>query len=348
MDYNSGIRIGRRIVGEGSPTFIIAEIGSNHDGSINKAKELVRAAKDSGADAVKFQSFSVDKLYVKRQKERNSWKPHPFAHLFLEGEVDDFFFPQLMEFCDSLDIPFLATPFDAEKASVLKEFGVDALKVASGDLTNIPLLRHIASLQKPVILSTGMSDLKEIADSVSEIRSVGNEEIILLHCTSLYPPKPEEVNLRAIKTIKDYFSLPTGYSDHTMGVTASLGAVVLGAVILEKHFTVSRKRVGLDHSYSMEPDEFKAMVSAIRNLEKTLGNGIKTYTEREFKERTLARRGVYAKQNIRKGEMLTLEMLVFLRPQVSLAPKEIYSMLGKEAIRNIEADEPLVHELFSP
>ena len=328
------VKIGDRLVGEGKPIFIIAEVGSNHDGKLEQAKQLTAAAKKCGADAVKFQSFTADKLVS--PKYEKIYQALQKVELPLEWHEE------LAKFAESQDIIFMSTPFDEESASLLNNLGVPAFKIASGDITNYPLLRHVAKLKKPIFLSTGMATLDEIEEAVETICSEGNNDIILLHCVSNYPPRIEDINVKAMVTMNRAFNLPVGYSDHSLGLVAPLAAVAMGACVIEKHITISRTLPGPDHPYALEVDEFGEMVRQIRNLELALGSGIKEPVEAEIPERGWARRGIYAATDISKGAKIRRDMLKIVRPCLStLEPKYIDLVVGKIARKDIAAHEPI-------
>ncbi len=328
------VKIGDRPVGESEPIFIIAEVGSNHDGKLEQAKQLTAAAKKCGADAVKFQSFTADKLAS--PKYEKIYQALQKVELPLEWHEE------LAKFAESRDIIFMSTPFDEESASLLNNLGVPAFKIASGDITNYPLLRHVASFKKPLLLSTGMATLSEVEGAVNVIRITGNNDIILLHCVSNYPPRIEDINVKAMVTMNRTFNLPVGYSDHSLGLVAPLAAVAMGACVIEKHITISRTLPGPDHPHAMEVDELGEMVRQIRNLELALGSGIKEPVEAEIPERGWARRGIYAATDISKGAKIRRDMLKILRPCLStLEPKYIDLVVGRIAKKDIAAHEPI-------
>jgi len=328
------VRIGKRFIGEGEPVFIIAEIGSNHDGKLEQAKQLIASAKECGADAVKFQSFTADKLVSpKYEKVYQAFKK---VELPLEWPEE------LAKFAENQDTILLSTPFDEEGASLLNRLGMPAFKIASGDITDYPLLRQVASFKKPLLLSTGMATLNEVEEAVNAIRSEGNNDIILLHCVSNYPPRMEDANIKAMVTMQKAFQLPVGYSDHSPGIVVSLGAVALGACVIEKHITIDKTLPGPDHPYALEVDEFSDMVRQVRHLEMALGNGAKVPVEAEIPEREWARRGIYAATDISKGTTIMRDMLKMVRPCLSaLEPKYIDLVVGKVARKDIAAHEPI-------
>lgn len=339
------LRIDARDIGDGHPAYIIAEIGSNHDGSIDTAKRLIKAAKEAGADAVKFQSFTAEGLVnpLKPGKD-GGWSHNPVYELINSLTLPAEWHGELKEFCESISVTFLSAPFDEGRAELLEGIGVKAFKIASGDVTDERLLRKVASFKKPVILSTGASYMDEVERAVNTLRQNGCNEVAILHCSSLYPPSFEDINLRSMVTLKEKFSCPVGFSDHTPGSTLPVAAVALGGTIIEKHITYSRAKTGPDHPYAMEVDEFGRMVTDVRNLEKALGDWVKKPSEAELPMRVLARRGVYARLDIKRGERITAEMLKTVRQAYGLTPYDLGSVIGKRAVREIKKDMPVKGE----
>jgi len=338
------IRIGDKLIGDGEPCFIIAEAGVNHNGDIELAKRLIDVAKEAGADAIKFQTFKADNVVTKNApkadyqiKNTNSYESQYEMIKKLELSEDEF--RELHRYARKKGIIFLSTPFDFESADFLEELGVPAFKISSSDLTNLPFLEYIAEKGKPIILSTGMGTLGEIEEAINTIKNAGNEEIILLHCITSYPAKFENLNLRAIKTLKEAFKLPVGFSDHSLGIYAPIIAVALGAVVIEKHFTLDKNLPGPDHKASLDPQELKEMIKWIRLTEKALGDGIKRPTPEEEKIKKIVRKSIVAKVNIPEGTVLTEEMIAFKRPGTGIPPKYYKEILGKKARRNIKVDE---------
>ncbi|MBI1911713.1 MAG: N-acetylneuraminate synthase family protein [Deltaproteobacteria bacterium] len=338
----SVIRIGNREIGSGRPTYIIAEIGSNHDSDIKRAMELIKAAKDAGADAIKLQSFTAEGLINNlRPDESGAWVDHPAFPILEKLTVPEQWHAELMEFCNKIGVTFLSAPFEAGRAELLNELGMEAFKLASGEITNEPLLKQIAGFKKPVILSTGAAYLEEVKRAVDIIKREGNFEIALLHCASLYPPSYEDVNIRSMATLKEVFRCPVGFSDHTPGSTIPVAAVALGASIIEKHITFDRGLKGPDHPYAMEVHEFKAMVSEIRNLESALGDGVKRPSRNEMGERVGARRSIYAKVDINEGAVISPEMVKLVRHAYGLEPKDLSLVIGKKALKRVSMNMPV-------
>ena len=338
------VRIGERLVGEGEPCLIIAEAGVNHNGDFVLAKNLIDAAHEAGADAVKFQAFRAEEvatalankaLYQKETTGADESQLDMLKRLELTGNE----FAELAEYSRGKGLMFLATPFDRQSVDLLDKLAVPAFKIASGEITNFPLLRHIARKKKPVILSTGMATLDEIGESLKIIRNEGQEEIILLHCVSCYPAQIADMNLTAMQTLKLTFGLPVGLSDHTIGVTIPAAAAALGACVIEKHFTLDKNLSGPDHRASLEPDELRQMVQAIRDVEKALGNGVVKPTPEEEANRKAARRSIVARVDIPRGTVIAEDMLEVKRPGDGIEPGNLHKIIGKKANINIRPNE---------
>lgn len=322
---------------------IIAEAGVNHNGELEIAKKLVEEAKRCGADIVKFQTFDSKKLaskhaamadYQKKNLRITETQEEMLAKLALTKED----FEELSRFCAETGIRFLSTPFDIDSIHFLDHLQ-NIWKIPSGEITNYPYLVEIAKTGKDVILSTGMSTLEEIADAVGVLSAHGSGKITVLHCTTNYPTPMEDVNLKAMLTIRERFGLPVGYSDHTMGIEVPVAAVALGATVIEKHFTLDRSMKGPDHKASLEPPDLAAMVSAIRNIERALGDGNKTPAESEKKNVAIARKSIIAAKRIKKGEILTEENITTKRPGTGICPMKWNEIIGTRAIRDFEEDE---------
>lgn len=325
---------------------IIAEAGVNHNGNIELAKKLIDVATEAHADAVKFQTFKAEKTIaaetpratyqMQNMPDENENQLEMVKKLELKFED----FKILKEYCNSKGIMFLSTPFDFESVDILEPL-VPLYKIASGEIINIPLLKHIASKGKPIILSTGMATLGEIEEAIEAIDEI-NPSIskILLHCTTNYPTPYEEVNLRAMLTLKEAFKLPVGYSDHTLGIEVPVAAVALGAKVIEKHFTLDRNLPGPDHKASLEPDELKAMVTAIRNIEKALGDGIKRPNRSELEIMKVARKSLVAGRDIEKGEILKEKDIEIKRAGEGIQPKFKDIIVDMKINKSIKRDEP--------
>jgi len=345
MKMRNTMKIAERQVGPGYPVYVIAEIGSNHDSDLEKAKELIKAAKGAGADAVKLQSFTAEGLLNPlRPDSDGKWVAHPAYPVIERLSVPEDWHEILFDFCASIGVTFLSAPFDSGRAELLREIGVPAFKLASGELTNEPLLRQVASFGKPVILSTGAAYLEEVRRAVEVILEEKNFEVALLHCASLYPPQYSDMNILAMTTLAKEFGCPVGFSDHTPGNTVAVAAVALGASIIEKHITLDRTLKGPDHPYAMEVEEFRYMVSEIRNLEKALGDGKKRPSESELSERIGARRSIYARTNIHRGEVITSDMVKLVRHAYGMEPRDLGAIIGRTALRELGKDMPIQRE----
>ncbi|MEW6482425.1 MAG: N-acetylneuraminate synthase [bacterium] len=344
------INIAGRTIGDNQPVFIISEAGVNHNGDVKIAKKMIEAAKDIGADAIKFQTFKADELVIpnapKAEYQNKTTSGKSQYEMLKELELSENEFKKLFNYCQKKNIIFLSTPFDFQSAEFLYKLGVPAFKIGSGDLTNIPLLIQVAKYGKPIILSTGMSTLAEVKEAVKPIYSTGNKKLILLHCTSNYPTKYEDVNLKAMVTLKDEFNLPIGYSDHTEGIEVSVGAVALGACVIEKHFTLDKNLAGPDHKASLEPDEFRKMVQSIRNVEMAMGNGIKKPTKSEIEVQKVARKSIVVARDIPKGTRLSLDMLAIKRPGTGIEPKYLDKLVDKQVITSIKKDQILTWSMM--
>lgn len=325
-------------------TLIIAEAGVNHNGSVILAHQMIDAAYSAGADIVKFQTgqpelviskFAEKAAYQKRTTGTAESQLEMCKKLSLRYEA----YQELKEHCANIGIQFLSTPFDINSIEFLEELGCTMWKIPSGEITNLPYLIKIAETRKPIVLSTGMSTLEEISDAIAVLNGHGAGEITLLHCTTEYPAPIEDVNLRAMETMRQKFGLKVGYSDHTQGIEIPIAAVAMGAYVIEKHFTLDRNMEGPDHKASLEPDELAAMVKAIRNVERALGDGIKTPSPSEIKNIPIARKSIVAKKKILKGELLTEENITTKRPGNGISPMRWNDVLGTRAVRDFCEDE---------
>lgn len=345
------IIIAGRAVGPGQPCFVIAEAGVNHNGDVGQARRLIDVAVEAGADAVKFQTFRSEAVvsaaapkaaYQRATTGAAESQLEMVRRLELPFEA----FRELRAYAREAGIVFLSTPFDQESADFLASMDVPALKVASGEITNLPFLEHLARKGKPMLVSTGMSDLEEVRAAVEAIRAAGNAEIALLHCVSNYPAQAASSNLRAMETMRTKLGVPVGLSDHTLGIEVSLAAVALGACILEKHFTLDRDLPGPDHKASLEPGELKALVAGIRTVESALGDGIKQPVEEERETRAVARRSLVAARDLPAGTVLTEDAVAILRPGTGLPPSARASVLGKRVRRAVSAGTPITADLL--
>jgi len=324
--------------------FVIAEAGVNHNGSIEIAKRLVDKAKEAGANAIKFQTFKAEKLVTKllekaEYQKKETEKDENQLEMLRKLELSYNDFEDLYEYTKLKGIEFLSTPFDLESIDFLSTLGMKRWKIPSGEITNLPYLLKIAKLKMPVILSTGMSTLEEIKIAAKILRENGVNDLTILHATTEYPAPFEEVNLNAMITIKNHLHLPIGYSDHTKGIEIPIAAVALGAEVIEKHFTLDRNMDGPDHKASIEPDELKRMVEAIRNVEKALGDNEKKPTKSEIKNIMVVRKSIVAKKKIKKGEIFTEENLTTKRPGNGISPMHWFDVIGRTAKRDFAEDE---------
>ena len=328
--------------------FIIAEAGVNHNGSLDLAKRLIEIAVDSGADAVKFQTFKAESLVSKNAQKADYQKQTTDASesqfdMIKKLELDVETHRELIAYCQEKDIMFLSTPFDHESVNLLSGLGLQIFKIPSGEITNLPYLRHIGSLDKQVILSTGMSNLKEVGDALNILINSGTskDNVTVLHANTMYPTPMEDVNLNAMLTIQKEFGVDIGYSDHTLGIEVDIAAVAMGASCIEKHFTLDKTMDGPDHKASLEPEELKAMVGAIRNIEKALGSSEKKPSSSETPNMQLARKSIVAKINLKKGDILNKDNITAKRPGNGLSPMKWDNIIGTPSIKDYNADDQI-------
>ena len=326
--------------------FVIAEAGVNHNGSVELAKKLIDVAAETGVDAVKFQTFKANKLVSKSAQKAAYQKETTDAEesqleMIRKLELDIQMHHELMDYCQSQNIMFLSTPFDHESIDILHNLGLEIFKIPSGEITNLPYLRHIGSLDKEVILSTGMADIGEIEDALDVLMESGThkEKITILHANTMYPTPMEDVNLKAMFTIGKTFDVKYGYSDHTLGMEVPVAAVAMGASVIEKHFTLDKTMEGPDHKASLEPDELKAMVSAIRNIEMALGSSIKKPSKSERPNMEIARKSIVASRPIHKGQTFNEENLAVKRPGNGISPMRWDEIIGQKAQKDYVEDE---------
>ena len=330
------IMIGDHSVGEGEPTFIIAEAGLNHDGKIENVKKLIDIAADAGVDAVKFQAFIADKLFNTEETVIKLKK--------IEFKED--WFEEIFEYAHNKGIILLFSVFDEKTVGILSNYNMAAYKIASYELLHFPLLEEIIKKNKPIILSTGMANQLEVENVINWINSKGHDQVIVMHCVSQYPVQIDDVNLKSITSLKKY-NLPVGFSDHTLGIYASIAAVAMGSNIIEKHFTISRSMDGPDHFYSLEPSELKEMVKGIKQVDKMLGVEEITPSKYEVNQRE-SRRAIYAKKDIGTGKVIEKDDLIILRPSPTgcLIPEEIDNIIGKVALKQIKKGNILKKDLI--
>ena len=349
------IFIGKKKINYGERSFIIAEAGVNHNGSLDLALKLVDAAAKAGADAVKFQTFKAERLVtavgeMAEYQKKNLKKSGSQLAMLKKLELKEEFYPKLIKRAEDRGIIFLSSPFSESDADFLEKLKVSAYKIGSGEITNLPFLKYVAKKGKPMIVSTGMSDLEEVEEAVKAILKAGNKKIILLHCTSNYPPSYESLNLNAITTLRNAFknwNILVGYSDNgSKGVLAEIAAAALGVCVIEKHLTLDKNMGGPDHKASLNPEEFKCMVAAIRDTEKILGSFEKYCTPEEEPIKLIARKSIVAAAGIKKGERFTLDNLTIKRPGTGLEPVKLEFLLKKVAAQDIEPDTVLDNEHF--
>jgi sialic acid synthase SpsE len=345
------IKIGKKIIGDGQPAYIIAEVGSNFDGSKDRAKLLIELAKECGADAVKFQCFRADKIVSAEGFEglkcgfQANWDKSVYE-VYQAAEFPREWHEELFEYAQKAGIDFLSSPYDREAVDILDGLGVAVFKIGSGDITWPEMLRYIAGKGKPVILGTGASNMEEIDKAVLTIREEGNEEIVLLQCVTNYPSSFESANIRAMVTMAQEYDVLVGYSDHTPGSIVALGAVALGACVIEKHFTDDKRRKGPDHPFAMDAKDMKEMVDSIRTLEKALGDGVKELYEEENQTVVLQRRCLRAREDIAKGVVITENMIDVLRPapKDGLYPEYKNMVVGRTSKTVIKKGSPFTWE----
>lgn len=322
---------------------VIAEAGVNHNGSVRLAKQMAAAAKEAGADYVKYQTFEpkklVSKFAGKAQYQKASGEEESQLQMLEKLALGREDFIELKQYCDTLGIGFLSTPFDLGSIDFLETLDMDFWKLPSGEVTNYPYLVKIGKTKRKVVMSTGMCGIEEIRDALDALEENGTSDITLLHCNTEYPTPFEDVNLRAMEHLRREFGKETGYSDHTLGIEVPIAAAALGAAVIEKHFTLDRTLKGPDHKASLEPAELKQMILSIRNIERSLGDGIKKRTASEEKNCAAARKSIVAKCPIKKGEIFTEDNLTVKRPGNGISPMKWNEMLGQAAERDYETDE---------
>ena len=326
---------------------IIAEAGVNHNGDIAKAKALIDKGAEAGVDYVKFQTFKAGNLVTKQAKraayqDRNTQDNDSQYEMLKKLELSQAVHQELMDYCTKKGVQFLSTGFDFESLEFLAQLGITIAKIPSGEITNLPYLRKVANLFPEVILSTGMATISEIKDAVKVLtdNGVSKNRITVLHCNTEYPTPMEDVNLKAMLHIQRELGLPVGYSDHTLGIEVPIAAVALGATVIEKHFTLDKNLPGPDHKASLEPHELKAMVTAIRNIEKAIGgSGIKEVSASEAKNKPIVRKSIVAAKKILKGEPFTIENLTVKRPATGISPMQWDNLIGKTAKKNFQEDD---------
>ena len=348
---NKEIKIGKKRIGADNPCFVIAEAGVNHDGDLDQAIQLVSIAQKAGSDAVKFQLFDVEEQ-VSQHAENAPYQRIGSGKQSMAEMAKSYDLPwekhkDIAKHCKKLGIMYMSSCFDPRAVDFLvSDLKGSCIKVGSGELTNYPLLQHISQTGIPILLSTGMSTLKDVRDAVNQIQSNGTSPLFLLHCVSNYPAPEKDINLMAMKTLKEEFNVPVGYSDHTEGNTAAIAAVTLGANVIEKHFTIDRTLPGPDHAMSLNPEELKDFVKTIRTTEEMLGDGIKKPTEAEKEMRIYTRRSVVSSKPIQTGEKLDDNNITLKRPATGIDPRSMDKIIGKTAIVDIPADKPITFDML--
>lgn len=338
-------------IGEKSSVFIIAEMSANHGHDINIAKETIKAAKEAGADAVKIQTYTADTLTIDCDNEYfklNSgtiWDGRTLHDLYSEAFTPWEWQKELMEYTNELGLIFFSTPFDKTAVDFLEELNVPMYKIASFEIMDIPLIEYIASKGKPIIISTGIATLSDIEEAVEACKRMSNDQIILLKCTSFYPAKIEDANLKTIPNMRETFGVEVGLSDHTLGITAAVVSIALGAEVIEKHFILDKSIGGPDVSFSLEPAEFMQMVEAIRNAEKALGKVDYSMTEKKRQNRILSR-SLFVVKDIKAGEVFTEDNVRSIRPGYGLAPKHLKNVLGKVATQEVKKGTPVSWDII--
>lgn len=339
------MEINGRIIGDGHPAYIIAEMSANHAGSLERALELIHVAKDAGADCVKIQTYTADTMTIDChneyfQIEKGTWEGENLYGLYQKAYTPWEWQEQLRDEAAKVGIDFLSTPFDPRSVDFLEDLGVHFYKIASFELVDIPLLEYVAAKNKPIIMSTGMGTLEEIQEAVDAIYSTGNRQLALMKCSSAYPAKPEEMNLRTMQDLKERFGVPVGLSDHSMGAFSAATAVAMGANLIEKHFCISRAVKNPDSSFSMEPQEFREMVEQVREVEKAMGT-VQYGVSRQEESNACFRRSLFVVEDIAAGEVLTPEKIRSIRPAYGLKPKHYQEVLGRTAKRSLRRGTPL-------
>jgi pseudaminic acid synthase len=346
------VNIGTHLVGQGRPCFVVAEMSANHGGDFDRAVEIIHAMKAAGADAVKLQTYTADTLTIDsdqahfRVGEGTLWEGRTLHDLYKEAYTPWEWHGPLQAIASDIGLEFFSTPFDETALVFLESLSTPVYKIASFEIVDLPLIERVASMKRPMIISTGMATFEEILEAVGAARSSGCESLILLKCTSAYPASFDEMDLRTIPDMAQAFGVPVGLSDHSLGVAVPIAAVALGACLIEKHFTLNRDTGGPDDAFSLEPQEFKDMVTAVRNAEAALGTVRYSVSERETASRAF-RRSLFAVENIKAGEVMTVDNVKSIRPGNGLPPRRLPSVLGRVAARDIMRGTPMNDDLIS-
>ena len=345
--FSKNIKIGNKFISENNPTYIIAEIGANFNGDIDVAKKLILAAKESGADCAKFQSFKSEKIVspkgfasMKLKGVHGTWAK-PVHEIFKDAEFPREWHKELFNYCKKNGIDFSTSPYDKEAVDLCMEIDVPFVKIGSGDITWLEMIEYIAKTKKPIFLATGDATMSEIDDAIRVIESTGNNQLVLMQCITNYPSKIESANINVITNYQNSFNLLTGYSDHSPGPVVALGSVALGAKVIEKHFTLDKKDKGPDHPHSMDKNDFKQMVDYIRELELAMGESRKVVVEEEEETVIVQRRSLYSARDIPIGKIIDKDDLIELRPALGLPPKFKNDIIGRIARQDIKIDTPI-------
>ena len=344
------MKIGNREIGNGHPTYIIAEMSANHAGDIERAKEIIYAAKEAGADCIKIQTYTPDTITIDCDLpyfhiSDGTWNGENLYQLYQKAFTPWEWQRELKEEADKLQIDFFSSPFDNTAVDFLEEIGVEFYKIASFELVDIPLIEYVATKKKPIIMSTGMATLAEIDEAVAAVRGQGNDDLALLRCASAYPAITDEMNLRTMQNMKETFGVPVGLSDHSMGAVGAVTAVALGASIIEKHFCLDRAIENPDSSFSMSPSEFKQMVKDVRQAEMAIGC-VKYGPTRQEMGNLQFRRSIFCVKDIKKGEKITKDNVRIIRPGYGLVPKYYNEIMGQKALQDIRRGTPLQFDMI--
>ena len=349
-EFNKNVKIGKRMIGADYPTYFIAEIGGNFDGSMEKAKRLIDAAKEAGADCAKFQTFTAETIVSEGGFSKMTLKGvhgtwgRTVAEVFKDVEFPMAWHKEVAEYCQKVGIDFSTSPYFKEAVDLCAEMKLPFIKIGSGEITWLEMLEYIASKGLPVMLATGDATMSEIDEAVRTIEKTGNKDLVLMQCITNYPSKIESANVNVLKTYQNAFDCLTGYSDHSPGHVVALASVILGGRVVEKHFTLDKHDKGPDHPHSMEPAEFKFMVDSIREAERAMGSTRKEVVEEESETVFVQRRCLYAKKDLKKGQVLTEEDIDVLRPALGIPPKFKRTIIGKTVNKDIPARDPLFWE----
>ncbi|MDD3138611.1 MAG: N-acetylneuraminate synthase family protein [Lachnospiraceae bacterium] len=350
--FNKEIKIGNRLIGLNQPTYIIAEIGGNFDGSLDKAKRLIDAAKESGADCAKFQTFTAEKIVseggysrMKLQGIHGTWG-RTITEVFKDVEFPHSWHKEIVDYCNKVGIDFTTAPYDKEAVELCADLDLPFIKIGSGDITWLEMIDTIARIGKPIMLATGDATLSEIDEAVRTIEATGNKDLVLMQCITNYPSKIDSANVNVLKTYQSAFDVLTGYSDHSPGPVVALSSVVLGGRVIEKHFTLNRNDKGPDHPHSMEPKDFKQMVDFVREVERAMGSSRKEVVAEEGETVYVQRRCLYAKRDIPAGKVLEASDIDVLRPALGIPPKFKNIIIGKIAKDYIKQGQPLFWNNF--